>query len=142
MNTFERTDKLRALWGKETGMADAFKGDDQRGKRVYDTLTLLQMPRETTIYAYQDVNIAPELIGEPWDNAALGIVLGFDPKSIRLAVSQTEKALEGDAGCCTVFLKQDKRTIEKITFHVKVLSGVFTHEQMAEIWKECVKTEY
>lgn len=74
------------------------------------------------------IKVLPELYGKPWNNAALNMIHGLRPSSLR--VTTGEVYLDARPWRVTVMLEQDERTIRDITQEVTVgVQGVrFGHD--------------
>lgn len=67
---------------------------------------------------YCSIQVLPNLTGQPWNNAALCLIHGLRPSSIRVTLGE----MTCDAVCwrVTVVLEKDNKTIKAISQEVEV----------------------
>lgn len=77
---------------------------------------------------YGSVGVLPELTGKPWNNAALNLVMGLQPSSIRVSTGMV--TCDCSMQRVTVLLEEDERTIRGISQEVNVgtLGCRFSHD--------------
>ena len=121
-------------WREQTDTADAFRDGRGFGKSTFDVIGVLPAHKNPAcLGGYRYTKIAPELYGKPWNNEALGILLGFVPSAIRMVTPKTGMTLEAGTGKITVFLEADDRTIKSIDMSTEIVLGLLTLEQMNEL---------
>lgn len=75
-------------------------------------------PTPLTSYGFLDVEVLPILREKPWNNAALNLVMGLRPSSIRATTGEMTR--NSEVGRVTVHLCPDGRTIKAVTQEMRV----------------------
>lgn len=90
-----------ARW-TETDEADRFKG----GRSV--------AVEKLNKHGWMTLEVVPYLIGRPWNNAALNVVMSLRPSAIRVIVADGSQTLDSYSWRVDIYLDSDGRTIRKI----------------------------
>jgi len=135
-NPMEMIQPIADQWLTGSDVADLFR----HGQGVCTSKCATQPLRnnEKCMLGFQVIRIAPELTGKPWDNKALGIIMGLRPDTIRVIGRKTGMTADAGYNRVNVHLTADDKTIKHIEMEMQVIQGIFTDEQIAEI-KEWMK---
>jgi len=93
--------------------ADYYRNDGHRGGLGKDFV-------KGKCRSFGSIDVLKDLWGQPWNNLALNYVSALNPASIRVTNGQI--CLDFCSGRITVMLREDDRTIDKITMEVTFYS--------------------
>jgi len=71
-------------------------------------------------FGYTSIDVLPQIVGRPWDAAALNVINALRPSTLRVARDGGRITADCRQWRVTVYLEDDNRTIQRISQEVTV----------------------